>query len=230
MKKYKPACPEEAEFLQNYDAGKYVNPAVAVDLAVYAYDRLDNCLKLLLVRRGGWPYKGYLCLPGGFIEPGETLEQAATRELAEETGATGVIPDLVCVLSDPDRDPRQRVISLEYVALADCAALRIQAGDDAAAAGWFTVGHFSVVEQEAGRFLYEMRLKGARETLEFSASADAHACGWRQHTTGGLGFDHAESVLKTFLHLRRLIDTTEIVRDVLGEAADVHGVRQAAFL
>ena len=71
---------------------------------------------ILLIRRASDPYEGQWALPGGFVEVGETLEEAAVREAGEETGLTVDIVRLVGVYSDPDRDPRGHNVSCAYLA------------------------------------------------------------------------------------------------------------------
>ncbi|MBV9454680.1 MAG: NUDIX hydrolase [Rubrobacter sp.] len=71
---------------------------------------------VLLIRRASDPYKGYWALPGGFVEVGETLEDAAVREAEEETGVKVEVVRLVGVYSDPDRDPRGHNVSCAYLA------------------------------------------------------------------------------------------------------------------
>lgn len=99
---------------------------------------VDSADRVLLVRRGGAPYKGCWALPGGFMEMDEPLERTAQRELAEETGI-GVEADelrLVGVFSRVDRDPRGRTITAAYSARVP-EGTTPTAGDDAAAVGWW---------------------------------------------------------------------------------------------
>jgi ADP-ribose pyrophosphatase YjhB (NUDIX family) len=114
----------------------YPRPAVTVDLVIFTI--ADDDLKVLLIRRGVEPYKGYWALPGGFVEIDESLEQAAARELKEEVGVTVYLEQLY-TFGDPKRDPRGRVISVAYFALVDAERQRIVAGSDAADAQWHSV-------------------------------------------------------------------------------------------
>ena len=110
MKPYVPSCEEEARYLAAYDPGKYQNPAVTADVALFG--REGDALFLLLIRRGGYPYKGYYALPGGFIDIAESVPAGAARELLEETGLAGLKLHECGVLSEPGRDPRPRVFSV----------------------------------------------------------------------------------------------------------------------
>ncbi len=88
-------------------------PKIMVDVVVPSEEG-----HILLIRRGSDPYEGYWALPGGFVEVGETLEEAAAREAEEETGLEVEIIRLVGVYSDPDRDPRGHNVSCAYLARA----------------------------------------------------------------------------------------------------------------
>ena len=78
---YIPSSSEEVVFLKNYDASKYQTPAIAADTALFVID--GSALKLLLIRRGNYPYKGCWALPGGFVDIDEEIAAAAKRELFE---------------------------------------------------------------------------------------------------------------------------------------------------
>jgi 8-oxo-dGTP diphosphatase len=105
------------------------NPKLTVDAVVVRGD------KILLVKRGKTPFRGFFALPGGFVEYGESLEAACVREVFEETGIKVSVRKLVGVYSKPDRDPRGHVVSVAY--LARPAAGGAKAGSDAAGVAWF---------------------------------------------------------------------------------------------
>jgi 8-oxo-dGTP diphosphatase len=116
---------------------EYPRPAVTVDLVIFTI--ADNDLKVLLIRRGGEPFKNLWALPGGFVEIDESLEKAAARELKEEAGVSGVYLEQLYTFGAPKRDPRGRVISVSYFALVDAEQQRIRAASDAAEAEWHSV-------------------------------------------------------------------------------------------
>ena len=116
---------------------KYPHPAVTTDCVIFGFDGAN--LKILLVERGIEPYKGKWALPGGFLNPDESAETGAIRELKEETGLEPEYVEQFRAYTAPDRDPRERVITIAFLAL-----VRLQdvkGGDDAADARWFSVNH-----------------------------------------------------------------------------------------
>lgn len=114
---------------------KYPHPALTTDIVIFTIR--DKQLKLLLIMRGGEPYKGKWALPGGFIQLDEDLETGARRELAEETGISGVYLEQLYTFGAVDRDPRERVITVSYYALISSDKIVLQAATDAEAVGWF---------------------------------------------------------------------------------------------
>ena len=110
---------------------------VAVDVVIFAVRQ--GRLKALLVRRGAPPFAGRWAVPGGFLRPGEGLEDAARRELHEGTGMQDVFLEQLYTFGDPGRDPRGHVVSVSYLAVLPSGAGQEppSAGGDAAEAGWF---------------------------------------------------------------------------------------------
>jgi ADP-ribose pyrophosphatase YjhB (NUDIX family) len=111
---------------------------LTVDLAILTVR--DDCLNVLVIERGNPPYRGQDALPGGYLLQGETLDEAAARELTEETSlsAGDLRLQLVDVYSEPGRDPRGRVVSAAYLAIAPDLPIPA-AGTDAASARWAPV-------------------------------------------------------------------------------------------
>ena len=114
---------------------KYQRPALAADCVVFGLDNRN--LKILLIQRGQPPFPGSWALPGGFILPGESIEETARRELKEETGIENVFLEQLYTFSDPDRDPREHVVTVAYYALVNLLEHEIIAATDAKAAAWF---------------------------------------------------------------------------------------------
>ena len=139
------ASDDEASFLAHYSLEKYPRPSVAADIVALTLrcEPTGNWraperrrAAILLVRRGGHPFKGRWALPGGFLQPGESLEECARRELREETGleASALVP--LAPRSKPGRDPRGWILSCPYLCIVTAGAEGVRGGDDAAAAEW----------------------------------------------------------------------------------------------
>ncbi len=197
---YIPSSPEEEQFLKSYDPTKYRNPGVAADTALFAVD--EDGLSILLIKRGGYPYKGCWALPGGFVNLDEDILDSAVRELEEETGLASPYIEQVFVWGRPDRDPRDRVITVSFAGLADRSQVQACAGDDAAEAEWFRLSNY-VSEERDGMTVISYTLTGS-ETLcpavtflvgQMQKIAPVQSC--------GLAFDHAESIAYSFEYIRR---------------------------
>lgn len=124
------------DFLQSYDPNRYDRPSVTVDNLIFKKE--GETLKILLIRRGRHPSYGKLALPGGFVEMDETLDDAAARELFEETGVQNAKLTQLGAYGALGRDPRTRIISVAYTAMVD-AGVKPSAGDDAAEADFYSI-------------------------------------------------------------------------------------------
>lgn len=122
---------------------EYARPALTVDCVVFGLDEED--LKVLLIQRDLEPFEGKWALPGGFVQMDETLEEAALRELREETGVKNVYLEQLYTFGAVDRDPRERVVSVAYYALVNLYDHEIQAATDARNACWFAVDDVPVL-------------------------------------------------------------------------------------
>lgn len=114
---------------------KYPHPSVTTDCVIFGFDGVK--LKVLLVERGMAPYKGRWAFPGGFLNMDESAEEGALRELKEETGLEGAYIRQFHTFSAPQRDPRERVITIAYYALVKMQ--EVKGGDDASDARWFAL-------------------------------------------------------------------------------------------
>ncbi|KAF0178478.1 MAG: hypothetical protein FD161_1783 [Limisphaerales bacterium] len=116
---------------------QYPRAALTVDCVVFGFD--EGELKVLLIQRALDPFKAQWALPGGFVRLDETLDAAARRELAEETGLRDVFLEQLFTFGAVARDPRERVVSVAYYALVKLAGHAACAATDAADAQWFPV-------------------------------------------------------------------------------------------
>lgn len=239
----------EQEFLAEYDAEKYPRPSLTVDMIIFTaaekekvnYRKLpEKELKILLVKRGGHPFIEHWALPGGFVNPDESTETAAARELQEETGVENVYLEQLYTFSQPNRDPRARIVSCSYIALMDSKNKNIQAGDDAGDAKWFTVRLKTESEKTEKTSAKAVSIKDyllslSAEAIEITAKVRCTKIRTNQglHTeyeiienTGngeenpyafGLAFDHAKIITMALERLRGKVEYTDIALNLLPE-------------
>jgi len=229
----------EAEFLKSYDASKYERPSVTVDMVIFTildrpqvnYRKLpEKDLCVLLVKRGGHPFKDRWALPGGFVRPTESLEQAAIRELAEETGVENVYMEQLYTWGDPGRDPRTWVVSCSYMALIDANRVKLTAGDDAVDAQWFRVSKKLKQEKRkltrSGSILkqkYSLILASDGMTTETQLEKTVTKHGSRETedeqiiVPGELAFDHARMISYAVDRLRNKIEYTDLAFNLMPE-------------
>src|SRR5215216_7393481 len=158
---------------QSEEHGKHKNPVPAVDFLISK----DNSSKILLVRRKNDPFKGILSIPGGFVNEGETAEDAMRREAKEETSLVVEPIAILGVYSDPRRDPRMHTLSVTFIT-------RIvqgneDASDDAAALKWVETEHEldSLIESKRIAFDHSKILRDFKKWLKSSrASVDTSNC------------------------------------------------------
>lgn len=117
---------------------EFPRPALTVDAVVFGLDEED--FHVLLIQRDIEPFEGRWALPGGFVRMDESLEEAVTRELEEETGLRNVYLEQVSAFGAPNRDPRGRVVTIAFYALVKLSDHRVRAATDARNAAWFPVG------------------------------------------------------------------------------------------
>jgi 8-oxo-dGTP diphosphatase len=147
----------------DYDPSRYDRPSVTVDVVIFTLD--DDDLQVLLIRRKNKPFQNYWAIPGGFVQINESLEEAAGRELAEETAVTDVYLEQLYTFGDPNRDPRTRVITVAYFAVVPPNAIKYhRGGDDAAESRWFSMSalpelafdHAEILDYALTRLRYKL--------------------------------------------------------------------------
>ena len=144
-------------------AYQYPHPAVTTDCVVFGLDTRD--LTVLLIQRDLDPYAGAWALPGGFVRIDEDLESAARRELEEETGVRDLYLEQLAAFGAPERDPRERVITIAYLAIVNLFEHPVAAATDARSAGWFALDelprlafdHEQILEAALGRLRAKLR-------------------------------------------------------------------------
>ena len=144
----------------------YPRPSVTTDIIIFTLR--DGDLQVLLIRRKNPPFQGEWAIPGGFVEIHESLEEAALRELEEETGVRDVYLEQLYTFGDPDRDPRGRTITVAYFALVPATAIQPHAGSDATEARWWSVYNLPPLAFDHADIL-AYALQRLRYKLEYTA-------------------------------------------------------------
>ena len=141
---------------------KYPHPAVTTDCVIFGFN--GERLQVLLIERGIEPYKGHWAFPGGFLKMDETAEEGAKRELKEETGLADAYIQQLHTFTHPNRDPRERVITIAYYALVKIQ--EVKGGDDAASARWFPLDEIPPLAFDHD-YILRMATQRLREQIHF---------------------------------------------------------------
>ena len=167
-KAHTPAIPEAIPGSGAYTY-KYPHPAVTVDIVLFTF--FNDNLNVLLIRRGEGPFANSWALPGGFVRIDERLDAAALRELEEETGVHGVYLEQLYTFGEPDRDPRERVITVVYFTLISgkqAIGLTLSSATDARDAQWWNIYELPPLAFDHQQIL-EYALLRLRWKLEWTA-------------------------------------------------------------
>jgi len=154
-----------AESAKTYDLAKYAKPSVTADIIIFTIKRSE--LKVLLIKRKAWPFKNLWAIPGGFVGINEPLDEAAERELMEETGLKDVYLEQLYTFGEPKRDPRTRVITVAYYALISSDNMRLKATTDASDVRWFSIDEIPKLAFDHNQIL-DYALQRIRNKIEYT--------------------------------------------------------------
>ena len=205
---------------------EYPRPALTVDCVVFGFDEGD--LKVLLIERDLKPFAGRWALPGGFVNLDETIDTAARRELAEETGLTEIYLEQLYTFGTVDRDPRERVVSVAYYALVKLEDHRPRAATDARKAAWFNVDDIPSLAFDHAEILDTAlrRLKGKvrYEPIGFELLPEKFPLSQLQHLYEVCLEEPLDkrNFRKKILGMGLLTETDEIQQDVAHRAARLY--------
>ena len=214
----------EKEFLAHYRIEEYERPSVTADIVAFMIRseqsgnyRQDAASKLciLLIRRGGHPFKDHWALPGGFLQPGETIEECALREVQEETNVLPVSLMPVGLFTEPGRDPRGWIISQAFASIISAESVKQAGGDDAADAQWFDISF----DRDADG-VFRLTLTNGDTVLSAALTEERTRFGktsFRITDSGTLAFDHAGIIATALTALRVDAKNFENIFDFLPE-------------
>ncbi len=239
----------EKKFLKQYRLEDYERPSVAVDIALFTLKEEQNNnyrkipekkLSLLLVKRAEPPFEGMWVLPGGFLRKEETLEQAAQRELLEETGMDKVNLRNFKVYSDLGRDPRGWILSNAYLALTKDNQTILQATKDAKEAVWAEI---ELKKQEEKRIeqktayevfqIYQLTFLGLKQEVRAKIQEKLHYEKTGRSTkfeileSEGIGFDHAKIITEVLIYLREELFRSNLGFELLPEEFTLFELQKA---
>lgn len=214
----------EKDFLSTYKQDDYPRPSVTADIVAFKIrnEKTDNYrqdsktrLSLLLIKRGGHPFKDCWALPGGFLNPNETIEQCAVREIQEETGVKPVSLMSIGLFSKPERDPRGWIISNAFVSIMSERKVLQEAGDDAADAQWFDV---DFICDANGKYCLSLKHEDTEMKAELvEESSKFGKTFFSIIDSGGIAFDHAKIIATAISSLRNEAKNFEYIFDFLPE-------------
>lgn len=227
----------QEEFLKNYKVTDYERPSNTVDMLLFTVsdnlDKLDEkekSLKILLIKRKAHPFANHWAIPGGFVEIDENIETSVYRELEEETNIKeNVYFEQLYTWGEVKRDPRTRVISTSYMALADSSNIVPKAGDDAKEVQWFSVERIEISntnEKEEYNLIFRGEQDGTligyriRKTYTFNGKIRVPkylSMPLNSFSNSLLAFDHHKIINKALEVLKEKVKYTPIVFNIIPE-------------
>ena len=213
----------EEEFLKDYNSNDFEKLSMTADILIVSVssEEVDNYRKtekkkmsILLVIRGNYPFKDKWCLPGGFINIDEDLDQAPKRILKKETNVDNIYLEQLYTFGNVKRDPRMRVVSTSYMALIDKNRLTNNLSSNAS---WFDITFY-----EEKNNIVDIVLDNGNTTISFKIekilreqTTDRYSFKILENTS--LAFDHPLVILSGIERLKNKIEYTDIVFNMMPE-------------
>lgn len=204
------------EFLAQYKPSDYERPSVTVDMLILCMSKHLENMRVLLIQRKDHPYINQWALAGGFVDIKESTYEAACRELKEETGLDNIYLEQLYTMSQPNRDPRMRVIDVAYIALVNGIEQNVKAGDDAKDALWFDIVKFTDTQLMLHNEKNDITIKYKLEKKSFKngvVTVDGFVP--ISNSDEKLAFDHAEIILEGLMRLRNKIMYSDVAFNLL---------------
>lgn len=206
----------EEEFLKNYDSNKYEKISLTTDILLFSVSDIsqdnyrktnEKAMSVLLVKRKNYPYKDMWCLPGGFLDVKEELEDCPKRILEQETNLKNIYMEQLYTFGGVTRDPRMRIVSTAYMGLINKNTLKEKLTKNAK---WFNIDYIEQGEKIV------LILHSDEETIKVKAKKilkEKKSLNAKYQITDNkdLAFDHAEVILTGIERLRNKIEYTDIV-------------------
>ena len=206
----------EEEFLKNYDSSKYEKISLTTDILLFSVSDIsqdnyrktnEKAMSVLLVKRKNYPYKDMWCLPGGFLDVKEELEDCPKRILEQETNLKNIYMEQLYTFGGVTRDPRMRIVSTAYMGLIDKNILKDTLANNAK---WFQISY----EEKENKIT--LLLTSEEETIKIKAKkvrneTKSLTTKYQIIENKKLAFDHAEVILTGIERLRNKIEYTDIV-------------------
>lgn len=212
----------EEDFLKHYNPEDFEKLSVTVDILIFSvsdtptgnYRKLNKKdFSVLLVKRNTYPFKNKWCLPGGFVDIKESVDDAAKRILTHETNIHDIYIEQLYTFGEVNRDPRMRVISIGYMALIDKNKLSKNLPDNV---DWFNIS----LKQNGD--IQEIELKRKKETIKFKVQKElihksTDKYNYKVIDNNEIAFDHASVIALGIDRLKNKIEYTDIVSNMMPE-------------
>ena len=212
---------------------EFPRAALTVDIVVFALDEDD--LKVMLIERDLEPFVGRWAIPGGFVRVDETLDEAARRELEEETGLSEIYLEQLYTFGEVGRDPRERVVTVAYYALVNLEGHNVHASTDARNAAWFAINDLPALAFDHEKILdvalERLRGKLRYQPIGFELLPDKFPLRMLQHLYE-IVLDREldkRNFRKKILSMDILIELNEIEKDVAHRAAKLYRFDKAKY-